>query len=369
MWRGRRSILMKHSVNKVIAAFLLVTALTLPIAPSFAVDCYRRVALDNGIRIALCTPETILQHCTVRDGEGRLIFRLPDGGSYLFIEDTADPAIVNKGDGSFHPMREEDVLGALDEIDVGGRWIGCDIVVYLLPYPRCGFLRSTASGNRIFLSPGVYEPSVCVTAYTVTHEFGHVFQHAYAPTGGGPWETYLRARGIDNDPRYSESSQHRDRPQEIFAEDFRYLFGGGSARYTDSIENPSLKLPNSVEGLEEFFVSLLSPVVASAPGRKAPPEGAIVSSTNYPNPFNPSTTIEFVFDEAAQSPPRNVELSIYRADGSLVRTLYRGSASGAVFRAGWDGRDGGGRAAPSGVYFYRLRSGGAVATGKMMLIR
>lgn len=357
-------------VNKVIAAFFIATVLILPISPLSADDLYRRVTLGNGIRTALCTPEAILEHCTVRDGEGRLIFKLPEGGSYLFIEDTADPAIVNKGDGSFHPMREEEVLGALDEIDVGGRRIDCDLVVYILPYPRYGFLRSTASGNRIFLCPGVYEPGICVTAYTVTHEFGHIFQHVYAPIGGsGRWENYLRTRGIYDDPHYTESSQHRDRPREIFAEDFRYLFGGENARYTDSIENSSLKLPDSVEGLEEFLVSLLSPVVASAPDGATPPYGGIVSSANYPNPFNPSTTIECVFDESFQSPPRHVELAIYRADGSLVRTLYRGAFSGAVFRAGWDGRDAGGRNAPSGVYFYRLRTCDAVAAGKMLLIR
>ncbi len=343
---------------------------TLPFSSLSAEGLYQYVTLDNGIRTALCSPETILEHCTIRDGEGRLIFRLPKGGSYLFIEDAADPAIVNKGDGSFHPMRMEEVLTALDEIDVGGGRIDCDLVVYILPYPRYGFLRSTASGNRIFLSPGVYEPSSYFTTYTVTHEFGHVFQHTHAPDDGSRrWETYLRIRGIYDDERYTDSSEHRDRPREIFAEDFRYLFGGARARYTDSIENPSLILPDCVDGLGEFFVSLLSPVVASAPDGATPPHGGIVSSANYPNPFNPSTTIEFVFDQSAGAAPREMELSIYRADGSLVRTLYRGGFSGTVFRAMWDGRDTGGFDAPSGVYFYRLRSGTAFSTGKMLLIR
>jgi hypothetical protein len=361
---------MNSVVNKLIVAVFTVSVLILPFSPLSADELYQYVSLDNGIRIALCSPETILEYCTRRDEEGRLIFRLPEGGSYIFIEDTADPAIVNKGDGSFHPMRTEEVLAALDEIDVGSRVIGCELVVYILPYPRYGLLRSTASGNRIFLSPGVYEPSSYFTAYTVTHEFGHVFQFTYAPDdGSGRWETYLRIRGINDDERYTDSSEHRNRPREIFAEDFRYLFGGEDARYTDSIENPSLILPDCVDGLHDFFVSLLSPVVASAPDGAMPPHGGIVSFANYPNPFNPSTTIEFVFDQSAEASPREVELSIYRADGSLVRTLYRGTFSGTVFRAGWDGRDGGGFNAPSGVYFYRLLSGTARATGKMLLIR
>ncbi|HUV37316.1 MAG TPA: FlgD immunoglobulin-like domain containing protein, partial [Patescibacteria group bacterium] len=244
------------------------------------------------------------------------------------------------------------------------------LVVYILPYPRYGFLGSSASGNTVFLSPGVCEPTGCFTAFTITHEFGHIFQHVFAPTDeSGRWENYLRVRGIYDDPRYTESSQHRNRPREIFAEDFRYLFGGEEACYTHSLENSSLMLPDMVEGLEEFFISLLSPVVASAPDGETPPHDGIVSSANFPNPFNPSTTIEVLFGRPAEAAPHNVELSIYRADGSLVRTLYRGEVGGTVFRAGWDGRDASGAAAPSGVYFYRFRSGAEVATGKMLLVR
>lgn len=367
----RMWILIERVVNKSVIAALVVAALTLPFpraAP--AQTLYDIVTCDNGIEAHVYSPETILGALTERDDEGRLIFKLPNGDRYLFIEDTSDPAIINKGDGSFHPMSVEEVLRALDMIDVQGRRIDCEITVYILPYPRYGILRSTASGNTIFLSPGVYEASTYFVAYTVTHEFGHVFQNTYLPESGADrWETYLRIRGIYGNPVYTDASLHCSRPREIFAEDFRYLFGGEEACYTHSIENPDLPLPDAVEGLEDLIVSVLSPIVASMPEHGAPHRGAIVSAANFPNPFNPSTTIEVTLNETAGAAPRDVEISIYRVDGSLVRTLYSGEAVGAVLRSTWNGRDARGADAPSGVYFYRVRSGSEFRTGKMLLIR
>jgi hypothetical protein len=364
-------ILIERAFNKSVIAVLAVIALTLPFpCPIFAEALYDIVLLDNGIEAQIYSPETILGALTERDDEGRLVFRLPNGDRYLFIEDTSDPAIINKGDGSFHPMSVEEVLRALDMIDVQGRRIECEIIVYILPYPRHGFLSSTATGNTIFLSPGVYEVSTYFVAFTVTHEFGHVFQHTYVHVSvADRWETYLRIRGIYNHPLYTDVSPHCNRPREIFAEDFRYLFGGEEACYTHSIENPYLSLPDQVEGLEAFIVSMLSPIVASMPEHGVPSREAIVSAVNFPNPFNPTTTIEVTLNEETGAVPCEVEISIYRVDGSLLRTLYHGEAGGAVFRATWDGRDTRGADAPSGVYFYRVRSGSEFRTGKMLLIR
>jgi hypothetical protein len=367
--RGNDSVVRKHAVITLLIALHATFALIIPAPRPLAADLYEHVSLDNGIEAAVCTPDMILAHLAERDETGRLIFHVPDGGSFLFVEDTSDPSIVNKGDGAFHPMRMDMVLEALSEIDVRGRRIDCAIVLYILPYPRAGYLRSTASGNDIFLCPGVYEPNAAFTAYVVTHEFGHVFQHRHAPRGEDEWERYLRVRGLYGDPRYADDAEHKNRPGEIFAEDFRYLFGGAAACYTGLIENPDILLPDQVSGLEEYFVSLLSPVVASSPGDGGVPPGRIVSAANYPNPFNPSTTIEVAFEDAGGGGTRGVAFSIYRIDGSLVRTLYSGELSGTVLRTTWDGLENDGSPAPSGVYFYRVRSGNETATGKMLLVR
>jgi hypothetical protein len=96
-----------------------------------------------------------------------------------------------------------------------------------------------------------------------------------------------------------------------------------------------------------------------------------------PNPFNPSTRL--VFDvpagrsgvtaarDASHSVP--ARLDVLDARGRLVVTLHQGALAPGRHAAFWDGRDARGGAAPSGVYMARLQSGGAVATGKLTLLR
>ena len=64
-----------------------------------------------------------------------------------------------------------------------------------------------------------------------------------------------------------------------------------------------------------------------------------------------------------------IDVSVYRVDGSFVRRISGGTISGNEFSVRWDGRDDRGNAAPSGVYFYAVRSAGFSAAGKMLLAR
>jgi len=84
-----------------------------------------------------------------------------------------------------------------------------------------------------------------------------------------------------------------------------------------------------------------------------------------PNPFNPMTVISYELPEDAP-----MELSIYDTSGKLVRALVREhDGSAGVHHVPWNGRDDGGRAVASGVYFYRLEVGGEVLTKRMMLLK
>ncbi len=86
---------------------------------------------------------------------------------------------------------------------------------------------------------------------------------------------------------------------------------------------------------------------------------------NYPNPFNPSTTIPLRLAQAG-----SVDLSIYSADGRLVRRLHAGSLPAGEHRIVWDGRNGKGSSVASGVYVARLSAaGGAVASRRMVLMK
>lgn len=85
---------------------------------------------------------------------------------------------------------------------------------------------------------------------------------------------------------------------------------------------------------------------------------------NAPNPFNPETAIAYALSEEGA-----VELAIYNAVGQQLRTLVRAQQAAGHYRVLWDGRDEAGRAAASGMYFYRLISGTQVQTRQMTLLR
>ncbi len=70
---------------------------------------------------------------------------------------------------------------------------------------------------------------------------------------------------------------------------------------------------------------------------------------NYPNPFNPETTIEFSLNKKC-----NVELTIYNMKGQKVRTLVSGTEEEGLNKVIWKGDDSTGHKVGSGVYFYKL---------------
>jgi FlgD Ig-like domain len=86
---------------------------------------------------------------------------------------------------------------------------------------------------------------------------------------------------------------------------------------------------------------------------------------NRPNPFNPSTVIDFTLPVAMP-----VALRIYDASGRLVRTLVDGALEAGNHIAVWDGREASGSEAASGIYYYRIEGEGyGVVSRKMMLVK
>ncbi len=87
-------------------------------------------------------------------------------------------------------------------------------------------------------------------------------------------------------------------------------------------------------------------------------------SPNFPNPFNPSTTIRFDLPAAART-----RVMIYDVAGRLVRTLLDEDLPAATHSLQWNGTDNAGRTAAAGVYFYRVRSGQNDFVGRMALVK
>jgi hypothetical protein len=85
---------------------------------------------------------------------------------------------------------------------------------------------------------------------------------------------------------------------------------------------------------------------------------------NFPNPFNPLTTIQY---EVAQRSP--VRVTIIDVRGMQVRKLINDFQPPGKHKILWDGRDDRGQLLASGVYFYRLRIGDFQSVKKMLLLK
>ncbi len=85
---------------------------------------------------------------------------------------------------------------------------------------------------------------------------------------------------------------------------------------------------------------------------------------NFPNPFNPLTTI--VFDCPKTQP---VSLIVFNQNGQIIRTLKTGTVKAGVHRVIWDARDEHGNVVPSGVYFVNLRAENFHQTRKILLMK
>jgi len=88
---------------------------------------------------------------------------------------------------------------------------------------------------------------------------------------------------------------------------------------------------------------------------------------NFPNPFNPSTTIQYEIPDKDGSVPVNI--SIYDLRGRLIINLVDEKKTPGTYRIHWDGRDEKAHKVSSGVYLYKIVSGDITATRKMVLVR
>jgi hypothetical protein len=85
----------------------------------------------------------------------------------------------------------------------------------------------------------------------------------------------------------------------------------------------------------------------------------VVLSQNFPNPFNPTTTIEFTLPY-----PQKIRLTVYNLRGQQVMTMVNGFEDAGRHKVQLDGSQ-----LASGLYFYRLDAGRQTVTRKMLLVK
>ena len=183
---------------------------------------------------------------------------------------------------------------------------------------------------------------VFVAGDTLTIEWTLVVPHPqnnwdlfFSPDGGITWEK------IKLDIDIPERSYQWVVPQLTIDEGrIRIYMDNVGEGYTGTSENFSIRGVVTVEDEEAFSRSFnLYP--------------------NYPNPFNPSTTISFTLSNASQ-----VSLLIYDIHGREVESLIEGIQPAGSHSIEWNASN-----LASGVYFYRLTVGDFIQTRKMILIK
>ena len=194
---------------------------------------------------------------------------------------------------------------------------------YVYPFPQGHIYYGSASETNPtdwgwLFSPTNHWPTQC-------EDGRKICQGTFAPGNYGFMGTAIMYAGKD--------------PDDPFGEDFRNLYFDNSAWPVDVEE----------EMTEE----------------EVPAEFSL--SSNYPNPFNPSTRIQYTVH--SKQTPLHTTLKIYNIKGQLVRTLVDEPKQAGTYEVTWDGRDAAGDQVASGVYFCRLRAGDFSQSKKMVLMK
>ena len=128
--------------------------------------------------------------------------------------------------------------------------------------------------------------------------------------------------------------------------------------------NDLVVLGRNVEGDGGAFVFLNQGVLAATAiaAETTTPPSAFTLGANYPNPFNPATTIPL----AVPAEAGDVDVTIYNVLGQPVRQVWTGPLVAGEHRLAWDGRDAQGQPVAAGVYVYRLQVGEQTRIRKMV---
>ncbi|MFH2037429.1 MAG: T9SS type A sorting domain-containing protein [Candidatus Zixiibacteriota bacterium] len=132
-------------------------------------------------------------------------------------------------------------------------------------------------------------------------------------------------------------------------------------RFYNSGDNPSPLLFGTTGNLARIY--LLDPTTDVDQGIAINPERFELAQ-NHPNPFNPTTRIEYSLPRRS-----NVVISVFNILGQKVSTLVDENQSSGNHAVIWNGTDGNGEPIASGIYFYRMVAGEFTQSRKMMLIK
>ncbi len=169
---------------------------------------------------------------------------------------------------------------------------------------------------------------------------------------------------FDLDIKYNFGDEGDPFPGERYKYAFNAVSTPNSNSYTDGgsfVMVDNISLSDSIMQAD-FIVGFSSTI----PDPEEPPQlpNAMELMQNFPNPFNPTTSISYTISNNSI-----IQLVIYNIMGQEVRTLVNDQKEPGTYEVEWDGTNGSGTILSSGIYLYRLTSGSSTETKKMVLLR
>jgi hypothetical protein len=236
----------------------------------------------------------------------------------------------------------------------------CAFTIKALAAQNAGATAVIIANNVAGATPpglGGADPSITIPVVSVTQNDGNAIK---AALGGGVNVT------IGLDPNQLAGTDTSNRVKLYAPNPYE---NGSSISHFDVSALPNLlmepainnDLSNDVDLTLALFTDLgwldtLPTSVGSGP--------AIATLSNYPNPFNPMTTIRYELPST-----QNVALAIFDVSGRLVRALEVGARVQGPHHVVWNGTDDHGTMVASGVYYLRLAHAGETLTKKMVLLK
>ena len=202
----------------------------------------------------------------------------------------------------------------------------------------------TDSSGNVFLTGGFGETVNFGSTTLVAHGGRDLFVSQIDPSTGN-WLWAVEAGSVSNDKGYSIDTDIDDN---IFV----------TGHFVGTVHIGSFNVTSN--GEYDVFVAKFSGT-SSADNNIIPNDSEI---SNYPNPFNPETTINYSLKEDS-----NVSLNIYNIKGQKVKQLISEQLSAGQHSVMWNGRDINGKQVGSGIYFYKFKTRNYEKTKRMVLLK
>ncbi len=333
-------------------AVLLVLALLLVLTVGTAARAAETLDTATGLHAVVHTAPEIMAEWISVDAAGRTWFQAP-GVDAVELDATQHPW------DTLTPLPMGAVLDAVRAMH--GFSTAIDLQIFILPGLPVETLGSFSRHDAVFLAPALGQVAASTVAYLTTHEIGHVMTWAALDGRAPRWSAYLSLRGVPA-TAFGADVPHADRAREILAEDCRQLFGGPLATQSGTIENASLPLPETVDGLRDLLVGFLADTARTV--------SSVAELRAFPNPCNPRTTVELSIPAGADvADAASAVLDVYDLRGQRVSTVRGGEWHDGRVEMVWPGTGHDGARIASGTYTFVLRLGDVAARGRVTVVR